>query len=215
MKSIIFIAPPAAGKGTQSMLICDKYNLSHISTGDLLREEMKSGNEFGNQISEIIQSGKLVSDDIILKLLINKLNQIQNGYVLDGFPRNINQAIEFDHILEQSNQKLDYVIYLNLDKEIAKKRIIGRISCPSCGNVYNSLIDENKPKLENKCNNCNVELIKRDDDNEETFDIRYETYLKETKPLIDYYSKKGNLFEVDSSLPTMEIFRQICDILND
>lgn len=212
--NIIFLAPPAAGKGTQSMLICDKYNLSHISTGDLLREEIKSGNEFGNQIKEIIESGNLVNDDIILELLNKKLSSV-NGYILDGFPRNINQAIKYDELLDSLNQNLDYVIYLDLDKEIAKKRILGRISCPSCGNVYNNLIEENKPLAENLCNDCNTELIKRADDNEVTFDKRYDTYLKETAPLIEYYQKKGKLYKIDSSLSKNEIFEKICEIIND
>lgn len=215
MKSIIFIAPPAAGKGTQSMLICDKYNLTHISTGDLLREEIQSGNEFGKQIQEIMTTGSLVSDDIILELLTKKLSNIQNGYVLDGFPRNVNQAKKYDEMLNNNNQKLSYVIYLNLDKEIAKKRIIGRISCPTCGNVYNSIIEENKPQVNNICNNCQTTLIKREDDNEEIFEKRYDTYLKETEPLINYYKEKGILFEIDSSLPKNEIFKQICEVIDD
>lgn len=215
MKSIIFIAPPAAGKGTQSMLVCDRYKLTHISTGDLLREEIKSGNEFGKQIQNIMESGALVSDDIILELLTKKLDSLNNGYVLDGFPRNVNQAIKYDEILTSLNQTLDYAIYLVLDKETAKNRIIGRISCPKCGNVYNNLIEENKPLKNNTCDNCSTELVKRSDDNEITFEKRYETYLEETMPLIEYYEKKGNLFRVDSSLSKNEIFEQICNIIND
>ncbi|MDD3453307.1 MAG: adenylate kinase [Bacilli bacterium] len=215
MKSIIFIAPPAAGKGTQSMYICEKYNLTHISTGDLLREEVKSGNEFGKQIQEIMESGSLVSDDIILKLLTNKLDEIKNGYVLDGFPRNVSQAKEYDKILENINQKLNYVIYLNLPKELAKKRITGRISCPNCGNVYNEEIEESKPLINNICDKCHTSLVKRKDDNEETFEKRYETYINETEPLVEYYKNQGNLFIIDSTLPKEEISKQIENIIND
>ena len=145
MKSVIFIAPPAAGKGTQSTLLCEKYNLNHISTGDLLREEVISGNK---ELDEIMLSGKLVSDEIILNLLTKKLDNITTGYVLDGFPRNVSQAEAFDKILNDLNLRLDFVIYLYLDKEEAKKRIVGRISCPTCGRVYNDQIDDLKPATE-------------------------------------------------------------------
>jgi len=212
MRSIIFIAPPAAGKGTQSKLVCDKYNLAHISTGDLLREEVNSGNQ---EIQEIMSSGKLVSDSIILDLLTKKLDNIKEGYVLDGFPRNVSQAVSFDEILTDLNQHLDYVIYLHIDKEEAKKRIVGRISCPKCGSVFNDQLDDLKPITEGICDECQSSLVKRSDDNNETFEKRYETYLTETEPLIKYYKDKGNLFQIDSSLTKEEIFEQIESLFND
>lgn len=212
MKSVIFIAPPAAGKGTQSTLLCEKYNLNHISTGDLLREEVISGNK---ELDEIMLSGKLVSDEIILNLLTKKLDNITTGYVLDGFPRNVSQAETFDKILNNLNLRLDFVIYLYLDKEEAKKRIVGRISCPTCGRVYNDQIDDLKPTAEGLCDDCQSTLVKRADDNSETFEKRYETYLKETEPLIRYYKSKGNLLQIDASLTKEEIFGQIESIIND
>lgn len=215
MKSIVFIAPPAAGKGTQSIRICKEYHLSHISTGDLLREEINHDSEIGKRIKQIINDGFLVSDDIILSLLMRKLENIKGGYILDGFPRNLNQAIKYDEILNSQNKKLDYVIYINLDKELSKKRIIGRVSCPQCGNVYNNMLEENCPQKENICDNCQMPLIKRDDDNEEIFEKRYETYISETAPLIDYYQQKGILFEIDGSLLKDEIFKKICEVIND
>jgi len=212
MKSLIFIAPPAAGKGTQAKMVSEAYDLAHISTGDLLREEVKNGN---TELQEIMESGKLVSDEIVLDLLTKKISSLENGYILDGFPRNVNQAISFDKMLTLMNQKIDYVIYLNLDKEIAKKRIVGRVSCPNCGNVYNTMIEGMEPKEEDLCNNCHTTLTKRKDDNEETFEVRYNTYLEETEPLIKYYQDKNILYEIDSSLEKQEVFERIKEIIND
>ena len=212
MKSLIFIAPPAAGKGTQAKMVSEAYNLAHISTGDLLREEVRNGNQ---ELQNIMESGKLVSDEIVLDLLTKKISKVQNGYILDGFPRNVNQAISFDKILTEMNQRIDYVIYLNLDKEIAKKRIVGRVSCPNCGNVYNIMIEGMEPTNQDLCNNCHVSLVKRKDDNEETFEVRYNTYLEETEPLIKYYQEKNILHEIDSSLDKETVFKKIEEIIND
>ncbi|MFV0250267.1 MAG: adenylate kinase family protein [Bacilli bacterium] len=216
MKSVILIAPPAAGKGTQSKLLCDLYNFEHISTGDLLRSELKKDSEIGKSIKEIMETGKLVNDEIIISLLINKLNfLVCNGYILDGFPRNLEQAIAYDKMLKNNGQSIDYVIHLVLSKEEAKKRIVGRISCPNCGSIYNDLIKDSNPLLTNFCDKCGTSLVKRDDDNEETFDVRFDTYVEETSPLINYYNNLGKLYEVDSSLGKMEIFNQITSIIGD
>lgn len=211
MKSIIFIAPPAAGKGTQSKLISEKYNMPHISTGDLLRSAINDNSATSIKIKEIMEQGKLVGDDIILELLENRLSQddCKNGYILDGFPRNVNQAIEYDKLLEKLNRDLGLVILLDLDKEIAKKRIVGRLSCKKCGSVYNAYIEESKPKKEGFCDKCDIELSKRADDNFETFEERYNTYLTETQPLIEYYENKSNLYRVDSSVSTDIVFKEL------
>lgn len=214
MKSILLIAPPAAGKGTQSKLICDEYNITHISTGDLLRERICKNDDFALNLKEQMESGKLVSDDVILELLSDKLNLI-NEYVLDGFPRNLNQAKEYDNMLSKLNKKVNYAIYLKIDKEIAQKRIVGRTSCSNCGRVYNDLIEENMPKVSNKCDKCGNTLVKRSDDNVITFEKRYETYIRETEPLLNYYKSKGILYEVDSSLETTKVFEEIKSILGD
>ncbi len=216
MKSIILVAPPAAGKGTQSSLLCEKYGLTHISTGDLIREAIRKNDEMSDYLKTQIEAGKFVSDDIILKLLGNRLNEIQHGtgYILDGFPRNVNQAISYDHMLEEMGEKISCVIYLSISKEEAEKRIVGRISCPNCGRVYNELIQENKPKFANTCDDCNVALQRRSDDNAETFAVRFQTYLEETAPLIDYYKKQNVLYEVDSTLPTDQVFATIESIVN-
>lgn len=211
MKTIIFIAPPAAGKGTQSKLVSDKYNLPHISTGDLLRNAINDDSDISKQIKETMEKGNLVSDEIILALLEERLKQddCNSGYILDGFPRNTNQAKEYELLLEKLHKDLGYVILLDLDKEIAKARIVGRLSCKNCGSVYNEFVEETKPKIKGICDKCNQELSKRSDDNEVTFEERYNTYLKETQPLIDYYENKGYLYRINSGISANYTFSEI------
>lgn len=208
---IIFIAPPAAGKGTQSNLLSNELNIEHISTGDLLREEIKNGNK---ELQSIIESGNLVNDEMILSILSKKISNL-DSYILDGFPRTINQAISLDELLKSKNEKIDYVIYLSLDKETAKKRILGRVSCPRCGSVYNTMIDGMNSKILMVCDNCNSQLTKRIDDTEETLNKRYDTYIKETEPLIQYYKDKGDLYQIDSSRDTMTVYNDIKNLIND
>ena len=201
MKSLIFIAPPAAGKGTQSEIISKKYNIPSISTGDLLRDARNQDNEIGRIIREKQDKGLLVDDEIVLNLLKNRLNESDcaNGYILDGFPRNTSQAIAYEKILNELNKELGIVILLEAPKELLMKRITGRISCPKCKAVYNSLSDYMKPVKEGICNNCGTSLVRRSDDNEETFNQRFQTYIDKTEPLINYYKEKGNLYKVDST----------------
>ena len=202
MKNIILIAPPAAGKGTQSQLICDKYNIPHISTGDLLRKVSKEDSELGNLIREKMSSGSFVSDDIVIDMLINRVKEpdCQNGYILDGFPRNVSQAEKYLEMLEANNLDVGDVIYLDLPKDIVRKRIVGRLSCSNCGSVYNNEFDESKPLNEGLCDKCNISLSKREDDTEEVFEKRYETYIKETYPLVEFFENKGLLFRIENVL---------------
>lgn len=208
--NIILIAPPAAGKGTQSELICNKYDMKHISTGDLIRTVINSNNENSIELKKTIEQGKLVSDEFVLSLIEETIKN-GNNYIFDGFPRTLNQAKLFDKLLNELNKKIDYVIYLDVDKDIAMKRILGRLSCSKCGKVYNNQIEESMPKINGICNECNIELSKRNDDNEETFNKRFDTYINETKPLLDYY--KDRLYIIDSSLSKYEIFKQIENII--
>lgn len=215
MKSIIFIAPPAAGKGTQSKLVSEKYNIPHISTGDLLRRVIETGSTLGKSIKAEIDKGHFVSDELILELLKQRLSNddCKNGYILDGYPRNLSQAKEYDKLLESLNKELGYVILLDLDKETAKKRIVGRLSCKNCGAVYNELIEDAMPKNIGMCDKCNIELSKRNDDNEETFEERFDTYLRQTEPLINYYENKGCLYRVNSGVRKERIFEEIVRII--
>ena len=191
MKNIIFIAPPAAGKGTQSELLVKKYGYAHISTGDLLREEVASGSELGNSLSEIMSSGQLVSDDIVNQLLKNRLQKddVKKGFILDGYPRTVDQAKSLS----------DLAIYLDMDEELAMHRALGRITCSNCGKGYNKYEEAMKPKIEGKCDECGSELVSRSDDNEDTFKTRFQTYINNTKPLLKYYEDLGILNMIDNS----------------
>jgi adenylate kinase len=215
MKNIILIAPPAAGKGTQSKLLCDKYKLVHISTGDLLRAVTTKDDEFSLKVKEIMQSGKLVSDDIVLELLQNRIKEddCKNGFILDGFPRNVNQANSYINLSKELDIPVGDVIYIDVPKDITKKRIIGRKSC-KCGAVYNDLIEENKPKSENICDVCGSILNKRIDDNEETFEKRYDEYVKETYPLIDFFEGLGLLHKVNGVDSKENILDEISKIID-
>ena len=215
MKNIIFIAPPAAGKGTQAVMVSSKYNVPHISTGDILRNAATEDSERGRYIANEISNGRFVSSDIMLELITERLQRsdCNNGYILDGFPRSIEQAEQYEDILKKINKEIGYVIVLDVDKEVAKNRIVGRISCPKCGRVYNENIENSQPKVEGICDRCHSNLIKRSDDNAETFDGRFQTYLEKTKPLIDYYEKQNVLYHVNSDLGKENTFKQIEDII--
>ena len=210
MKSVIFIAPPAAGKGTQSTLLCEKYNLNHISTGDLLREEVISGNK---ELDEIMLSGKLVSDEIILNLLTKKLDNITTGYVLDGFPRTIPQAEALDRALAEMGQKIDYAIDVEVPDENIVNRMSGRRACVDCGATYHIVYAPTAK--EGICDKCGGELILRDDDKPETVLKRLGVYHEQTQPLIDYYTEAGVLREVDGTIDINDVFAAIVQILGE
>lgn len=215
MKNLIFIAPPAAGKGTISEMIENRFNLPHISTGDLLRDEIAHMTKLGLEIKDTMARGEFVSDDIITKLLKKRLSSkdIKKGYVLDGYPRNINQAKEYDKLLEELSFDMGKVIYLVIDKETATKRAMSRVVCPSCGATYNLSNSDLSPVREGICDNCDSSLSVRSDDNEETFANRFDTYMKETYPLIEYYREKNNLIEIDASKSPNEIFEEIKKVI--
>ena len=201
MKNIIFVAPPAAGKGTQSAIIENKYNLPHISMGDILREESKKDSELGRYIAEVLSNGGLVKDDVTYELLTNRLKKqdCKNGFVLDGFPRNIEQAHKLDEILNKINTKIDYVIQLDISKEILEKRITGRRICKGCGAVYNINSINEQPKVESTCDKCHDRLYQRNDDNITSFNNRFDLYIEKTKPLLDYYKEKGVLYVINGN----------------
>ncbi len=211
MRSIILIAPPAAGKGTQSDMLVEKYGFAHISTGDMLREVAKTD----EVIKSKLENGELISDDIVFDLLQKRLEQddCKKGFILDGFPRNVNQAKRYDQIVDEHGISSNVVIYLDVDKETALKRIVGRVSCPNCHRVFNDMIESAMPRVSGKCDDCGSELIRRTDDNSETFGKRYDVYVNNTAPLIDYYSGKGILYKVDSDRGKDEIFESIEEIV--
>ena len=218
MKNIIFIAPPAAGKGTQAKLVSSEYNIPHISTGDLLREEMANDTEIGKSIKSDMEKGNLVSDEVITTLLKNRIikSDCKNGFILDGYPRNLAQAKIFNKLLEELNINNIYVIFFDIDRQTALNRMLSRIVCGKCGASYNLMIDGLKPQKENICDRCNSELKTRTDDTEEVFINRFDTYLNSTKDLIEYYDNLGLLYKVDvSNKDVNTIFKEVKEILND
>lgn len=219
MKNIIFVAPPAAGKGTHAKLLAEKYNIPHISIGELLREEAAKPGDLGLKINNIMKSGALVSDDIITELLKNRLmmNDCDNGYILDGYPRSLDQAKIYESLLKDINKELGVVIFLDIDRELAMKRKLSRIVCPNCGTSYNLIVEELKPKKENICDKCFGELEIRADDNEDSFNKIFNTYIEKTQSLIDYYKNKGVLevVRVEEHLTAFEIFSKIEEIVNN
>ena len=210
--NLILLAPPAAGKGTQSEILKEKYNLNHISTGDLLREEIATNSDLGKEIAKVINSGGLVNDDLMLKILENKIkNSNSNGIIFDGFPRNTVQAKMLDELLNKYNMKIDYVFNLNIEKEVAMKRALGRLLCSKCNTIYN--IYRDTFIKEGFCNKCNSKLDKRDDDNEEAFNKRFDTFFEKTKPLIEFYKEKQILYDIYCKNKKEDTFIQIQEII--
>lgn len=186
MKCIILIAAPAAGKGTISKYIEDKYNYKHISTGDLLRDEVKRKTKLGLEIKPLIEKGSLVDDNIIEEVFKKEFNKTKTNIILDGIPRTLTQAKMLDDLDKESdNVEITKVINIDIDKDIAIERIENRLICEECGSVYNKKI-----MTDNKCTKCGGNLSSRNDDTKETFLDRYETFVKQTKPLLDYYGDK-------------------------
>lgn len=210
MKNLILLAAPNGGKGTLSEMLVENYGYGHISTGDLLRDEVKKGTPLGKEVEEVMKSGKFVSDEIIIKLIENRIQEedCENGYILDGFPRTIVQAEKYDEMLQSLGRDLGLVINIDIDKESALQRSITRITCPKCKKIYNKISKEMKPKVEWICDNCGVELIQRDDDKEETFIKRYDDYIVKTAPLIDYYKNKGVLKTIKSCESKYDTFEE-------
>lgn len=212
MTNFVFIAPPAAGKGTQSKLLVENYGYNHISTGDLLREEVAKGTELGIQLNEIMSSGKLVDDETVLTLLENKLSSLKDSnksFIIDGFPRTLNQATMLENLFSKLNLEDYKVIYMNLDYEEAKNRVLGRLICPNCGKSFHESTEGLIPKVSGICDSCSSNLVKRSDDNEETFKDRFDTYINNVKPILDYYNDLNKLINIDASKNAEDIFKDI------
>lgn len=202
MKNILFIAPPAGGKGTQSDALVEEYGYVHISTGDLLRE-LDKDSPLGKEVNELISAGKFVSDEIVLELLKKKLESLEGKpFILDGCPRNLKQAEILESMFQELGISLDLVIELDVPYDVTLKRAIGRISCPNCKSTYNKFFK--KPLNEGVCDKCGSVLQSRQDDDEETYKVRYNTYLEATAPLIEFYKARGKLVKVDGINNTYE-----------
>ena len=213
--NIIFIAPPAAGKGTLSEKLVAKYGYKHLSTGDLLRAEIKKENDLGKKIEEIISRGELVSDDIITELLKNELKATDSKFILDGYPRNIAQAETLKGIFNELNIENYVTIYLDLEEELAMKRALGRVICGGCGASYNTYFENFMPKNEGICDKCGSELKHRSDDTEETFKVRFSTYVEKTSPVLDFYKDLNKLQVINANVESDEVFKIVEQILED
>ena len=216
MKNIILLAPPVAGKGTQSKLLVEKYGLTHISTGDLLRDSLKEESDISQKVKESMNSGKLVDDEIMIELIKQRISKpdCMDGCILDGYPRTLKQAISLDELFASLNRKIDFVFYLDVDKEILRKRVLGRLTCPNCKAIYNDQIENMNSINAGICDKCNHNLIKRQDDTEEVFNVRYNTYINEVEPIILYYKENNIFYDIKSSGSAKDVFSKIEEILS-
>ena len=211
--NIILFGPPGAGKGTQAQFIVKKHNYFQLSTGNLLREEVKLKTSLGNEIEKLISSGEFVSDVIVNALLKQSIRNLKfrDRIIFDGYPRNVAQAKNLEKILGEFNQAIGHIIFLNVSKDIIEKRIMGRMTCDKCNMTLNKFF--NKEQIE--MHPCGKEFLKkRKDDNFNVIITRYDTYMNTTKPILDFYLKKANFTEIDGSIEIEEITNKINKVLN-
>jgi adenylate kinase len=212
---IVLLGAPGSGKGTQAKLLVDKYKIPQVSTGDLLRAEVAGGTDLGKKAKAAMDAGQLVSDDIVLGMIQNRLSKpdAKSGFILDGFPRNIPQAQSLDAMLARLGQPLQLALLVDVDKEVLMKRLTGRRSCSSsaCGAIYN--IYFSAPKVQGKCDKCGSSLTHRSDDNEQTVGKRLEVYERQTAPLVSYYKAQGKLRTARGVGAVGDIFKNVCDII--
>ncbi len=217
MKNIVLIAPPAAGKGTMSNLLTDKYKMISISVGQLLRD-IDPKTLLGEEIRKCQANRELVNNNIVkeaIKLRLQKEDVKKYGFILDGFPRTIEQAKILEELETELNFKIDEVVYLKVDYDLALKRTLGRLSCPKCKTVYNYLTGYNNPSKDKKCNFCHIDLERRNDDNEDSFKKGFDMFYKEVLPTIEYFKSKRKVIEISANNENaLDTFKELEQELN-
>jgi adenylate kinase len=212
--NLILLGPPGAGKGTQAKLLEEKRGLKQLSTGDMLRGAVAAGSDMGKKAKAVMDRGELVSDDIVVSIIAERLDQpdVKKGFILDGFPRNQAQAVALDRMLDDKGLRLDAVIEMKVDDEALVERIAGRYTCVKCGKGYHDVFE--KPKKPGICDVCgSTEFVRRADDNEKTVRDRLQIYNRQTAPLVDYYGRTGVLHKVNGMADIAVVTRQIEDVL--
>ena len=215
MKRVVLLGPPGAGKGTQATGIAEKYNILHISTGDIFRANVKQGTPLGLKAKEYMDKGALVPDELTCDLVEDRIMQddCKNGYLLDGFPRTVFQAEHFDNFLKSKDQNIDSVVDIEVPDSAIIPRAAGRRVCRNCGKPYH--VTFNPPKQEGVCDDCGGEVYQRADDSEETVKNRLKVYAEQTAPLVDYYKKANVLVEINGDQAMDKVFADICKALGE
>ena len=211
--NILFMGPPGAGKGTQAERIVNKYNLPHIATGDMFRAAMANQTELGIIAKKFYDEGNLVPDDVTIGIVRERLSEAdcQNGFLLDGFPRTVEQAKALDEIMLNLSKKIEYVINIDVIFDVLLERLVGRRICKDCGSTYHTYF--NPPKSEGICDKCSGELYQRKDDSKETVSERLNVYMEQTRPLLDYYEATGNLVHINGLNEIDAVFADIEKVL--
>jgi len=210
---VVLLGAPGSGKGTQCKGVVNRYGLLHLSSGDILRQERAAGTRLGKKAKRYMDSGALVPDEVIIEMMAKAIGKAPAaGFVLDGFPRTVNQAVALDEALDAAGRKIDAVLNLQIDDRIVAARMTGRRSCPKCGAVYH--VENLKPKTEGLCDNDGTELVQRSDDGPEVVANRLETYHRQTEPLVDYYMKNDIVYDFDADRDPEEIKASIFEKLD-
>jgi adenylate kinase len=210
---IVLLGAPGAGKGTQCKRIVEKYGLLHLSSGDILRQESSAGTELGKKAQRYMDSGELVPDEVIVEIMVGAIKKApQVGFVLDGFPRTVNQADRLDKALACSGKRIDAVLNLKVDDRIVAQRMAGRRSCPKCGAVYH--IENLRPKVRGICDNDGTTLIQRPDDGFTVVANRLKTYHRQTEPVVDYYRKNNTVYDIDANKDVDDVTAQLIENLD-
>lgn len=211
--NLVLMGLPGAGKGTQAERIVEKYEIPHISTGDMFRAAIKGETELGLKAKSFMDQGALVPDEVTIGIVRERLgkNDCEKGFLLDGFPRTVAQAQALEEILSDLDRKIDYVINIEVDKDILMERLTGRRICKQCGSTYHLVF--NPPAVEGICDKCGGELYQREDDNEETVANRLEVNLKQTQPLLNFYEEKGYLRNINGQQDIKQVFVDVNELL--